>query len=105
VGWALGGTGAAAVVLGAVFGIDALAKKGNANCDASNYCDSGPLSDARTAATISTIGFVAGGVLAAGTVAVVLFAPRSGSASSGVGVRMAPTVGPSSAGLDVAGWW
>jgi hypothetical protein len=105
VGWALGGAGAAAVVLGVVFGVDALAKKGSANCDANNFCDSGPLSDAHTAANISTIGFIAGGVLAAGAVGVVLFAPRSGSSGTGLGVRMAPTVGLSGAGLDVAGWW
>jgi hypothetical protein len=105
VGWALGGTGAAAVVLGVAFGIDALAKKGSANCDGNNFCDSAPLSDARGAANISTIGFVAGGVLAAGALAVVLFAPRSGPASSGLRVQMAPAVGLSSAGLDVAGRW
>ncbi len=64
-GWVLGGAGVVGIVVGVAFGVEAMAKKSDANC-ANGFCDAGPLSDARSAGNVSTIGFIAGGALAAG---------------------------------------
>ena len=104
IGFVAGGVGIAGLGLGAAFGVKAMGSKNDAQCDASNACKSGPLSDARSSATISTIGFVAGGVLLAGGAALVLFAPH-GSAAPASGVRVAPAVGARDAGFLLEGSW
>ncbi|MBX3222925.1 MAG: hypothetical protein KF795_20610, partial [Labilithrix sp.] len=75
IGYGAAGAGVIGLGVGAVFGISALMKKGDANCDASGECDEPHLSDAVSAARTATIGFIAGGVLLAGGVSLVLFAP------------------------------
>ncbi|MBX3224594.1 MAG: hypothetical protein KF795_29030 [Labilithrix sp.] len=75
IGYGAAGAGVIGLGVGAVFGISALMKKGDANCDANGECDDPHLSDAVSAARTSTIGFIAGGVLLAGGVSLVLFAP------------------------------
>jgi hypothetical protein len=65
-------------------------------------CDAGPLSTARTDATVSTIGFIAGGVLTAAGLGLVLFAP-SKTRSDAATMHAMPIVGPSRAGLAVEG--
>jgi len=111
VGWITGGVGVAGVALGSIFGIMAMGDKNGAHCDASGACDPGKLSDANSAATISTVGFIAGGVLLAGGAALVLFGP-SGSApasaapaSGGATLKVAPLVGARDAGLLLGGSW
>jgi hypothetical protein len=109
VGWITGGVGAAGVVLGAVFGIVAMGDKNGAHCDASGACDPGPLSSANSAATISTVGFVAGGVLLAGGAALVIFGPSgdapASAAPAAARLRLAPLVGARDAGLVLGGSW
>jgi hypothetical protein len=101
VGWILGGVGVAGIGVGAVFGVVAIGDKNNAHCNSSNACQSGPLSDARTAATISTVSVVAGAVLLAGGAAIVLFGPSGHSESAQV--KLAPLVGANDAGMQLVG--
>jgi hypothetical protein len=113
VGWIAGGVGVVGLGIGTAFGIAAISDKSSAHCDASNACQSGPLSSANSAATISTVGFVAGGVLLAGGLALVLFAPKaSGPDTTGTApaktreaLRITPLVGSRNAGLMVGGSW
>jgi hypothetical protein len=83
-----GGAGAVALTLGAIFGLVAksdndgaadLCPRGNDACapGASALTD-----DARSEATVSTIGFVAGGVLLAGGIVLYLTAPSRPSPSA-----------------------
>jgi hypothetical protein len=77
----------------------AASDKNNANCDPNGYCASGPLNDARNHATVSTVGFIAGGVLLAAGIGLVIFGPRERAGS----VQVGPTVGAGSGGLVVGG--
>jgi hypothetical protein len=77
VGYGLGAAGILGLGVGTVAGLQALSRKGEANCDASNACDGETLRDAHSAADVATAGFIAGAVLLAGGVALVLLAPRS----------------------------
>lgn len=118
------GVGLAGVVVGAVFGIDALGKHdalsghcqpGNPReCDAEGVAISG---DLRTAGTISTVAFAAGGALVAAGVVLWLVAPSgagAGAAAEGAGgpgakgggarVWVAPQVGGST-GVALGGVW
>jgi hypothetical protein len=78
------GFGVAGLAVGGAFGVQTLVLKNQRShfCDASNVCTSGQGvtldHDARTAATVSTIAMIAGGVVAASGVLLVLTAPRSG---------------------------
>jgi len=110
VGVVIGVAGLAGIAVGSVFGVEARSKNQTAlepqNCRTSTLCTPNGLSltsDARNAATISTIGFVAGGALVAGGVIVWLVAPSTATTRSGV--RVAPLLSASTAGLTVdAGW-
>jgi hypothetical protein len=102
IGFVAGGAGIVALGVGAAFGFKAIGDKNAAQCDASNACDPGPLSSARSDSTISTVGFVAGGVLLAGGAALVLLAP-SGRPTDASSVRVAPAVGARDAGLLLSG--
>lgn len=101
-----GGLGVVGLGIGAGFGLDASAKK-------SSY-EQHPLGgkcvdelcvtiskDAVTAATVSTIGFVAGGVLAACGLALWLTAP--GKDRSGRTLAVLPMTGPQGTGAGVSG--
>ena len=109
VGWISGGVGVVGVGLGAVFGFMAMSDKSSAHCDSSNACDSGPLSSANSAATVSTVGFVVGGVFLAGGAALILFGPKGESAAAGPApaatLKLAPLVGARDAGLQLGGSW
>lgn len=60
------GAGAAAAAIGVAFGAVAIAREGASGCDASNVCDSpAARSEARMAATVSTVSFVSALGLAA----------------------------------------
>jgi hypothetical protein len=83
-GFVVGGLGVASLVTGAVFGIVAMASKGS-SCDATGQCSpAGTVSKLTTEANVSTATLVAGGVLAAaGLTMVILGSPqRSKSASA-----------------------
>jgi hypothetical protein len=92
IGLVLGGVGIVGVAVGAVFGLQAGSKwdDAKAKCDDYPYgCgDDGVklADDANSAATISTIGFIAGGVLVAGGAALWLTAGSGDDKAVAVGV-------------------
>jgi hypothetical protein len=103
VGLVVGGLGIVGIGVGSVMGILAIGKNNDANnghCDkTSNLCDStglGMRSDAVTFGNVSTVGFIAGGVLLAGGATLWLLAPSSS-------VQAAPAVGTSGGGIVVRG--
>jgi hypothetical protein len=105
-GLVVGGVGIVGIGVGSAFGLIAKSKNDSTSghCNGS-VCDAptiSTLSDAKTDATISTIGFAAGGALLAGGVVLYLLAP---SAPSSTGVRFTPGAAGSFAGLTVNGGW
>ena len=99
VGLAIGGGGLALVIAGAVFGGLAVGQKGvldGGDCPGKLCDDAGrqARSEAYTYATLSTVGFVAGGVLAVSGVALFLLAPRAQRREA-----LAPEIGPGWVGL------
>jgi hypothetical protein len=96
VGYGVTGAGVIGLGVGAIFGLQAIAKKKEANC-IENVCDGPAMEEATSAAKIATIGFVAGGTLVAGGALLLLFGPTS----SPVQARL--DVGPTSARLDLTG--
>jgi hypothetical protein len=96
--------GAAGLAVGGIFGGLAVAKRGSldAECNPSKVCPStaqGTLDSLNTTSTVSTIGFIAGGVgVAAGVV--LLFVPSAHRAPKAEqGLVLQPYVGPMGAGL------
>jgi hypothetical protein len=116
-GYVVGGAGLASVVVGSIFGLRAISK----NSDSKDYCRTDTLcsshglalrDDARDAAKVSTITFVAGAALVATGLTLVLTAPSTreqapsaANASRSFAARLAlvPLVSASSAGLDLRG--
>ena len=115
VSYALGGAGVVALGLGIFFGLRAQSTYDDSSphCpNASGSCDPEGVQlgkDAHDQATASTIGFIAGGALLAGAVALFFTAP-SGSASrppasAWRNVKLRPTASASGAGLGIGGAW
>lgn len=76
VGYGAAGIGVVGLGIGAIFGITAINKKATAECGGDNFCNNpDALADAKSAANVATVGFIAGAVLLAGGVALVLFTP------------------------------
>src|SRR5262249_32045924 len=110
-GFAAGGLGLAGVAVGAITGIMASSKFSGAKNDPAtcrdNFCNPTTGHDAiqasRNLATVSTIGFVAGGVaLAAGVTLVLVSSPgkkKEPAASAG----LVPAAGPQGGGLSFIG--
>lgn len=111
--WAAIGVGAAGVVgvvIGSVFGARAFSTWSDAK---QNHCGGGTVCDeeglalgdrARSAGTVSTVAFVAGGALVAGGVALWLTAPSPRDApSTKRGLFVAPRLGVGAAGADLGG--
>jgi hypothetical protein len=104
------GTGAVGLVVGTYFGFEAISKNNASNrggctgdaCTASGYATR---ENARSDATVSTVMFVAGGVLAASGVALWLMAPRREATAHVQAVRMMPLVSARGGGLTVVGAW
>lgn len=92
------GLGVVGLGVGTVFGFLAKSKLDSSNngpCDSNDRCTQPGLSDrkdAETFATVSTIGFIAGGVLAAGGVVLFLTAPPA-QTSTGLQLSPAPLTG------------
>jgi hypothetical protein len=106
VGVVVAGLGVAGVAAGSVFGVIAKSHESDAtpHCSGSE-CDAvgiTALNQAHDAATVSTIGFVAGGAAIAGGVVIYLVAPRG---SPGTGLFLAPGAAGSVAGLTLRGGW
>ena len=104
--------------LGAVFGIVAASdwSSAKAACNGKPVsCTTNPNSpgfrdkgSASTMATISTVGFIAGGALAAGGLVVFLTAPRAApgeTPASARGITLVPAVGPGGTGMTLTGWF
>lgn len=107
------GIGAAAggvvgIGVGIVFGLFASGNKSDAepNCNADLSACNGAgvdaMKSARTDATISTIGFVAGGALLVGGAALYLTAPRNEPVKT---IGLAVTPGPGGASVSLGGAW
>ncbi len=115
-GVAVGALGIVGLGLGTVFGGLAASKWSNAKtaCDGQPVsCTTSPMStgfqdeaSAKTMATLSTVSFIAGGVLAATGVVVFLTAPKGSSsevAASARGIRITAMGGPGAAGMTMVG--
>jgi hypothetical protein len=102
----LGGAAVAGVGIGTFFGLKSIAKHADyERLCAGSVCSPAAASlhaDAVAAGNVSTAAFVASGALAAGGAVLWLSAPK---APSRAGVRVAPLVGSSTAGVAVAGDW
>jgi hypothetical protein len=102
------GFGVAGLAVGGAFGVQTLVLKNQRSkfCDASNVCTSQQGltldHDARTAATVSTIAMIAGGVVAASGLLLVLTAPRLGP---GPTVTVGAGFQPGGAQLTMEGRW
>jgi hypothetical protein len=101
-----GGVGVVGIAVGSAFGLTAISK----NNDSKNDCASGVCTtsaaqqardDARAAGTVSTIAFVAGGVLAAA--GVTLFVVGKQKRAETTGVSVAPAFGANGGGLSLQG--
>lgn len=113
VAYALGGAGILGLGLGTFFGL----KASSTYKDAESHCPSGPTSctqegitggeDAHTQAAISTVSFVAGGLLLGGALVLYFTAPSSSPAKTARAPRgfvgLTPTAGPGAAGLRLGG--
>jgi hypothetical protein len=94
IGLIVGGVGVVGVAVGAIFGLQAGSKWDDAKAECEDYpydCGSKGVSladDANSAATISTIGFIAGGVLIAG--GATLFLTAGSSDDKGVSLGIGP---------------
>ncbi len=108
VGIAVAGVGVVGVAVGSIFGLVAIGKKGdttsNCNSDLSRCNSAGvdAMSSARSSATISTVGFIAGGALLAGGIVLYVTAPKPNEEKT-VGFRISPN-GPG-ATLSFGGAW
>ncbi len=104
VGWILGGVGVVGLGVGTVSGLIAIAKKNGAHCDANDRCDPGTSNGIKSAALLSDVGWVAGGVLLASGAAIVVFAPRA-SHGRAASVKLAPTLTGNRGGVALGGTW
>lgn len=103
-----GGLGLTGLGVGTAFGLDAASKKsGYQQLQVGGRCTSEACvtlsKDAVGAATLSTVGFLAGGTLAATGLVLWLVAP--GRDAEGRAVALVPVAGPGSAGAGLAGSW
>lgn len=95
VGLVIGGVGIAGVGVGAIFGALASSswKTAQQDCPTHTGCSNKAMSErssALTDATVSTVGFIAGGVLAATGITLFLVAPKGTAPTPTVGLRAAP---------------
>jgi hypothetical protein len=102
IGLGVGAAGVVGIAVGSIFGLGAKSKLDDSNadnhCDASDACDAtgkGLRDDAQSAATVSTIAFIAGAAAVAGGVVLYLTAPKPHGARVGVA--------PSPGGVTVIG--
>lgn len=95
-GWITAGVGILGVGVGSYFGLAAVSKNRDSkgNCRTATLCDPAGLSlrnDAKDAATISTIAFVAGGALVAGGVTLLLLGRSDEEPRAALSVTGAPS--------------
>lgn len=104
VGWVLGGVGVAGLGMGTVFGLVAMNDKNGAHCGADNLCDPGTSSGIKSAAVLSDVGWIMGGVLLASGAAMVLLLPGA-SHEPAAQVRVAPVLTAGGGGAVLGGAW
>ena len=109
VGWVAGGAGVIGLGLGAIFGMKAIDDNNRASCNENHMCLTDALNEAKSDAQIADVAFVAGGVLAAAGIAILLFAPSESGAKGqtrpGVTAALSPIVAPHAGGLTLGGAW
>lgn len=117
VGFVLAGAGAVGLAVGTVFGLSAISKNGDSDehCRTERFCSEKGLAlrdDARDAAAVSTIAFIAGGAFAAGGLALVLTASNTSTPAAGSARRpsarrftLASRLEPGAARLVMEGTW
>ncbi len=103
-GWIIGGVGIAGLGVGTIFGIIATGDKSSAHCDSNNVCDPGTVSGIKSAALISDIGWISGGVLLAGGAALVLWGPNK-SQETAATLKRAPLFTANGGGIGAGGAW
>lgn len=96
-GIAVGAAGLVGVAVGAAFGAIAISKnaesKADGHCDANSVCDATGKAarlDSIDAATISTVGFIAGGIAVVGGVVLFVTAPKKGAPAKSAMVTAGP---------------
>jgi hypothetical protein len=102
IGWVTGAVGVVGLGVGAAFGLIAMGDKSDANCNAANQCLSDPLASARSAALISDIGFIAGGVLVATGATLVILGNKKTEHPPATATLL-PMVGTNGGGFSLAG--
>jgi hypothetical protein len=106
VGWTLASAGIAGIVVGTIEGLVAISKNNSSKrvCGDDGECADATArednADARSAATVSTVAFVAGGLLGAGGLVLLLTAP---GAKEPQGAPARVTLGPT--GIRIGGTW
>jgi hypothetical protein len=107
-GLAVAGVGAVGVIVGSVFGLMAIGANDESlepqNCRTETFCTEEGIElreDAESHATVSSVGFVAGGLLLAGGLVIYLVAPSGGADRATL--RLAPRVGAYEQGLSLQG--
>lgn len=111
IGFVVAGIGVVGLGVGAITGLMAIGKNNDAKelCPTGGKCASQEGVDANDSAkslgTVSTIGFVVGGVAVATGVVLVLTAPKSSEAGATArrSIRIAPAAGPTGAGFALTG--
>jgi hypothetical protein len=109
IGLVVGGAGIVGLGVGGFFGLRAKSLNDESNegdhCSSTNECDAfggGKRDDAKSAATISTVAFVAGGLLAAGGVALFIVGSANDEPTAARLVAT-PVVGPTEAAVVMQG--
>ncbi len=103
VGIVVGVVGVAGIAVGSVFGALALSTKGS-DCP-NGVCQTGSdRTAAETQATVSTVAFIAGGLLLAGGVTMFFVAPRK-SEQPAASLFLKPLLGPRAGGLQLGARW
>ena len=103
-----GGVGVAGIAVGSIFGLMAKSDNDDAlkNCRTSTLCTPTGVSqtnDAKSAATVGTVGFIVGAVGLVGGAVLWFTAPRSEPTTASI--RATPVVGPSYGGMAVDAVW
>jgi hypothetical protein len=101
IGWIAGAVGIAGLAFGATAGAIAMSKK-SGECSG-DVCQPNTAAGIKTAALVSDVGWIAGGVLLASGAALILFAP--GGRQANAAIRIAPSFLVAGGGAMLEGRW
>ena len=102
-GFVIGGVGIVGLGVGTALGIVAIGDKNGGHC-VNNMCDPGSVSRMKSAALLSDVGLIAGGVLLAVGGTLVVLAPGA-TARGAASVRVSPTLTANGGGVVLGGRW